>query len=109
MNLLKRFIHYYKPHRLIFALDMTSSFLVAAIGICYPIITRLVLNDFLPNNDFNGIIVASVILLVIYFIRKHRRCQGKNGKNKEVSRKIHENHTQIGIFWRFWQGFGAEK
>ena len=69
MNLLKRFIHYYKPHRLIFALDMTSSFLVAAIGICYPIITRLVLNDFLPNNDINGIIVASVILLVIYFIR----------------------------------------
>ena len=69
MNLLKRFIHYYKPHRLIFALDMASSFLVAAIGICYPIITRLVLNDFLPNNDINGIIVASVILLVIYFIR----------------------------------------
>ena len=69
MNLLKRFIHYYKPHRLIFALDMISSFLVAAIGICYPIITRLVLNDFLPNNDINGIIVASVILLAIYFIR----------------------------------------
>lgn len=69
MKLLKRFLKYYEPHKLIFALDLTASFLVAIIGIFYPIITRLVMNDFLPNNNINGIIISALILLGIYFIR----------------------------------------
>ena len=31
--MLKRFIAYYKPHKLLFTLDMGASFLVALVGI----------------------------------------------------------------------------
>ncbi len=67
--MLKRFVHYYKPHKKIFALDLIASFLVAAIGIGYPIITNMLLKDFIPKNNVNGIIIASIILLSIYLIR----------------------------------------
>ena len=65
----KRFVAYYKPHKKIFILDLIASFLVAAIGIGYPIITNMLMKDFIPNNNVNGIIIASIILLVIYLVR----------------------------------------
>ena len=68
-SMLKRFVHYYKPHKKIFILDLIASFLVAAIGIGYPIITNMLMKDFIPNNNVNGIIIASIILLVIYLVR----------------------------------------
>ena len=67
--MLKRFVHYYKPHKKIFILDLIASFLVAAIGIGYPIITNMLMKDFIPNNNVNGIIISSIILLVIYLVR----------------------------------------
>ena len=68
-SMLKRFVHYYKPHYKIFILDLIASFLVAAIGIGYPIITNMLMKDFIPNNNVNGIIIASIILLTIYLFR----------------------------------------
>ena len=68
-SMLKRFVHYYKPHKKIFILDLIASFLVAAIGIGYPIITNMLMKDFIPNNNVNGIIIASIILLAIYLVR----------------------------------------
>lgn len=67
--MLKRFISYYRPHKLIFTLDMIASFLVAAIGMGYPIITRLMLNDFIPNQNWTLIVIGGVSLFVIYLIR----------------------------------------
>lgn len=52
---------------------MTAAFLVAAIGMGYPILTRLVLNDFVPNKNILWIILSGVILLVIYAIRMFLR------------------------------------
>ena len=68
-SMLKRFVHYYKPHKKIFILDLIASFLVAAIGIGYPIITNMLMKDFIPNNNVNGIIISSIILLAIYLVR----------------------------------------
>lgn len=65
----RRFISYYKPHRLIFSLDMGASFLVSVIGIFYPIITRKMLNEFIPNKEFRLIIISSVSLIGLYLIR----------------------------------------
>ena len=52
----KRFINYYKDHKLIFALDMLASFAVSLIGLIYPILTRKMLNDLIPNRLYNLII-----------------------------------------------------
>lgn len=65
----KRFISYYKPHRLIFSLDMGASFLVSVIGIFYPIITRQMLNQFIPDKEYKLIIISSVALIALYLIR----------------------------------------
>ena len=69
MDLLKRFIVYYKPHKKIFILDMLCSFLVALIGMGYPIITRYMLNDFIPNKKLDLVIICGISLFIIYLIR----------------------------------------
>ena len=67
--MLKRFISYYKPHKLIFSLDMLASLAVALIGILYPIVTREMLNDFIPNRNYRMIVLAGILVLAIYVIR----------------------------------------
>ena len=65
----KRFVHYYKKYKLIFTLDMLAAFFIAVIGIGYPIITRLMLSDWIPNNELKLIIIGGVTLVTIYLVR----------------------------------------
>ena len=67
--MLKRFLHYYKPHKLIFTLDMLASFFMAMIAILYPVITRIMLNDLIPNRQYRLIVLAGLGLLLIYIVR----------------------------------------
>ncbi len=67
--MLKRFFAYYKPHRLTFTLDMLASLVVAGVGIIYPMMTRVMLNDYIPNKEYNNIIMFGVGLLIIYVVR----------------------------------------
>ncbi len=67
--MLKKFISYYKPHRKMFFLDMGASLLIALISIIYPVITRRMLNQFIPDEDYKMIIIAGAVLLLIYFVR----------------------------------------
>ena len=67
--MLRRFLSYYKPHMRIFVLDMLASLMVALLAVVYPMITREMLNNFIPNAKYRAIVYAGVILLVIYIIR----------------------------------------
>ncbi len=67
--MLKRFIRYYRPHRLIFTLDMLAALLVALVGLVYPIITREMLNELIPNKEYRAIVIAGIGLLVLYLVR----------------------------------------
>ncbi len=67
--MLKRFLSYYKPHKRTFALDMAASFTVSLIGIIYPIITRAMLNDLIPNKNYQMIVLLAVCLLGLYLAR----------------------------------------
>ena len=67
--MLKRFISYYKPYLGMFSLDMLASFVISIIGIGYPILTNLLLEDFIPNKQLDLIIYCGVVLFVIYFVR----------------------------------------
>ncbi len=67
--MLRRFFSYYKPHKLIFSLDMTASVMMSVIGIFYPIVLRQMLNDFIPNKQYTLIIAYGGTLLFLYFIR----------------------------------------
>ena len=48
--MLKRFIPYYKPHKKLFFMDMTAALIASLIGVVYPIITRTMLNDLIPQK-----------------------------------------------------------
>ncbi len=67
--MLKRFLSYYKPHKTIFALDMLASLAVSVIGIIYPMITRVMLNDLIPNRRYQLIIMLASGLLLLYIMR----------------------------------------
>ncbi len=67
--MLKRFLKYYEPHKLLFALDMLASLFVALIGVVYPMITRRMLNDLIPNAKYRQIVLFGLGLLVLYFVR----------------------------------------
>ncbi len=67
--MLKRFLSYYKPHKKIFILDMLASFTMSVIAIFYPIITREMLNELIPNKRYKEIVIYGVGLLLIYLMR----------------------------------------
>ena len=67
--MLKRFLYYYKPHKKIFILDMLASLTVSIIGILYPIITRAMINDLIPNGKYTLLVLSGLALLVVYVIR----------------------------------------
>lgn len=67
--MLKRFIKYYKPHKKLFFMDMTASLIVSVIGIIYPIVTRKMLNELIPNHNFRMIIFFGIMLLLLYVVR----------------------------------------
>ena len=67
--MLKRFLSYYKPYLKTFALDMTCALGNSATGILYPIITRYMLNDLIPNQKFDQIIIYGSVLLGAYVLK----------------------------------------
>lgn len=67
--MLKKFIAYYKPHKKLFVLDMFASLLISVLGMVYPIVTRQMLNIYIPNKNIRMIIIFGASLLVIYFVR----------------------------------------
>lgn len=67
--MLKKFIQYYKPHKRMFALDMLASLFVSVIAAIYPIVTRVMLNDFIPNKKYSAIVAFGITLLFLYLIR----------------------------------------
>lgn len=71
--MLKKFISYYKPYKLLFWLDMIASFIIAIIGMGYPIITRFMLANWIPENNIKLIIVGACSLVGIYILRAFLR------------------------------------
>lgn len=73
--MLKRFIAYYGPHKKLFTLDMLASLLISVIGLCYPIITRKMLNEWVGSEELgldpmpNLIIIGGIVVFVLYFLR----------------------------------------
>ena len=60
---------YYKPHKKLLCLDMLASLFVALIGVVYPIITRTMLNELIPERKYRLVVAAGLLLLLLYFIR----------------------------------------
>ena len=69
MSILKRFVSYYKPHKVMLTLDMLAALFISLIGMVYPIVTNKMLNDYIPNKMYGTIVVAGIIVLALYVLR----------------------------------------
>lgn len=69
----KRFVSYYKPYKGMFLMDMLASLLISLIGMCYPIMTNTILDNFVPNENIKMIVIFGLALLGCYFIRMFLR------------------------------------
>ena len=67
--MIKRFVRYYKPHILMFTLDMLASIAISVIGMVYPIMTNRMLNDYIPNRLYRSIVIAGLAVLALYVLR----------------------------------------
>ena len=71
--MVKRFISYYKPHKLLFAADMGASLIISVLGMIYPVMTNRMLNDYIPNKKYNAIIIAGLSVFALYLVRMFLR------------------------------------
>ncbi|MBR6556321.1 MAG: ABC transporter ATP-binding protein, partial [Clostridia bacterium] len=67
--MLKRFLSYYKPHKKMLALDLAASLLISVIGMVYPVVTRNMLNVYIPEKQYKIIVIAGVSVLLLYVLR----------------------------------------
>ncbi|NEU06413.1 ABC transporter ATP-binding protein [Clostridium senegalense] len=67
--MIRKFISYYKEHRLIFIIDMVCAFLVAALDLFFPMITKELLDYGIPNKNINMIIKFTIALTLLYVIK----------------------------------------
>ena len=59
--MLRKFMSYYKKHMGLFVTDMICAFLMAVVDLLFPMFTRKITNDFIPNNNFRMVIIFCLI------------------------------------------------
>ncbi len=67
--MIKEFINYYKPHRLLFYMDLVCAFLISATDLVFPMATRKFISEYIPGRDIRNIWYLAAVLLVLYIVR----------------------------------------
>lgn len=68
-TMIREFAKYYKPHWKLFALDMFCAFIVSCCNLFYPVITKNIINDYVPNQNLKLFVVWAIVLLIIYVVK----------------------------------------
>ena len=66
---LRIFLHYFKNHKGLFAVDVFCAFLIAAIDLAFPLITRSALYDMLPGQMYRTFFIVMGAVVVCYVLR----------------------------------------
>lgn len=67
--MIKRFISYYRPYKKLFFLDMIVAFIAAICDLVFPMMTRNLVNESIPNKNLRMLIVFGGTLLAIYIVK----------------------------------------
>ena len=67
--MLRSFAHYYKPHWKLFAFDMICALVAAGCDLVYPVVSRNIINTYIPDKNIRLILTWCAALLVIYIIQ----------------------------------------
>ena len=63
------FLYYLKKHKGLFILDMCCAFLVAAIDLVYPFVSRIAMYTWLPNQAYKAFFTVMAIIAFAYILR----------------------------------------
>ena len=66
---LRIFLSYFKPHRRLFALDMTCAFLIACIDLAFPLVSRAAMYSWLPQRQFRTVFIVMAVVVAAYLLR----------------------------------------
>ena len=67
--MIKRFISYYKPHLTVFIADLACALALAAIDLFYPMITRNILNVYIPEKNMKLLLIWSGVAVGLYVLK----------------------------------------
>ena len=68
-SLLRVFLHYFKPHKKLFALDISCAVMVSAIDLAFPLVTRAALYELLPGKEYGTFFTVMGIMVAAYVFR----------------------------------------
>lgn len=66
---LREFAAFYKPHMGMFLLDMLCALIIALVDITFPVVTRKVLYDYIPNQALRTFILMMLAMLGLFILR----------------------------------------
>lgn len=69
MNLISKFSSYYKPHIKLFMVDMFCALGIAGLDLLFPILSRNILNIYIPDKNLRALVITAVAMLVLYLVR----------------------------------------
>ncbi len=66
---MRRFVSYYKPHKKLFAIDMVCAFIISALNLVYPYVTKEIINNYVPNRLMTMLLSAAGFLIGFYLLK----------------------------------------
>ena len=66
---IREFASYYKPHMRMFTLDLCCALVISLVDILFPVFTRKVLYDYIPNQLMRTFALMAALMLVMFLIR----------------------------------------
>lgn len=69
MNLIRKFSSYYKPHMKLFMLDIFCALGIAGLDLAFPILSRNILNIYIPDKNLHALVVTAIAMLILYVVR----------------------------------------
>ncbi|MDR3162151.1 MAG: ABC transporter ATP-binding protein/permease [Spirochaetaceae bacterium] len=63
------FAAYYRPHRKLFAADMGCAFLIAAVDLAFPMMTKYTIERFLPGEYYRFFFTMIFLMTALYLLR----------------------------------------
>ena len=66
---IREFAHYYRPHLGMFLLDMACASVISLVDIFFPVFTRQVLYDYIPNQLMRTFVLMALLMLGLFLLR----------------------------------------
>ena len=68
-SVIKIFFSYFGAHKKLFMIDMFCAFMVAAVDVAFPLVSRYAMYELLPEKVYETFFVIMAVVVVVFLIR----------------------------------------